>query len=85
MKTFHLLHVFGCHSGNSAHALHEVEDCAFGTENIVLWTAEFEHNVTYLYGSAVLNENVELKVFGQVVADCLCHFNASDYTILFYK
>ena len=81
--TLKLLHIFACHCGNAAHALHHVEHQTLSLQQRAHLTRNAHCNVAFLNLCTILDEHLNSKLFIEMCKDAFGHFHACKHAIFF--
>ena len=83
MQVFDLVGIDGCLGRHAAHALHDVQQDAFGLQQGLEPSRNVEGHVARLHAVAVAEDLFELHVGVQASKHQLCDFDARENTLLF--
>ena len=82
-RAFQLLHVFACHSGNTAHALHHVQHQTFCLEQRLNLTFHNHCHITRFHFGTIVNKYLDFHRRVETVEYFFGNFDAGQHACFF--
>ena len=84
-RSLYRLHITSCHSGDTAHALHDVEHRALYLQERLHLTLDNKSHIAGLYLGTVFNVDSHLQLGVEILKHAPCYLYAGQYAGLFDK